>query len=681
MWLGEWLRPPRHLLALFLAIILAPAVALGWLAWRSFEQDRALENQRVQERLDHAADLAVAALQHNFSRTEEWLIRLAAAPDPQLAAAAEQQASELAGDALLVVLRAGEVEAYPRGRLLYYPVAPASREPATDVFAAGEILEFQQKDYPRAIAAFRELARSGDAGVRAGAWLRLGRCYRKARQADAALASYAELARSGPFSPAGVPAELLAHHARCGVLEEAGRLSELQREAQALDLHLHNGRWQLTRAVYRFYADEAARWLHSQGMPEARQEALALAAAVDSLWEEWQRLRSAESISAGRRSLRVEGRPVLLLWPAPALSAPASLSPARGVSPRLVALVAGRRHLAQPAGAGLRGLQALAERQSVRLVLTDAEGHAVLGDSTAAGQAAWRKAADTQLPWSLGVTSANPGVEATRLAGRRRLLVVGLAMIVLLVVAGGYLIARAVNRELEVARLQSEFVSAVSHEFRTPLASLRQLSELLADGRVPNEQRRQEYYQGLLRAGGRLQRLVEGLLDFGRMEAGVQQYRFRRLNTAAVLRTVAEEFGQEAQERGYRLEIALPDSLPCVRADEEALSRALWNLLDNAVKYSPECKMVWIEACWENSRVAIRVKDKGLGLAPDEQQQVFKKFVRAASAAASGAKGTGIGLAMVQHIVAAHGGEIRLESQPGVGSTFTILLPGVTSDK
>ena len=185
MWLSHWFGPPRHLLVLFLAIALALVTALGWLSWRLLEQDRALESQRVLERLDHAADLVAVALLRNLSQTEEQLNGLAALPDAQLAVAAAEQAKQLSADALLVVLRPQRIESYPATRLLYYPVLPASREPPASVFAAGEAFEFQQKDHGRAMAAFREMARSQDVVIRAGALLRLGRNLRKARQSAA----------------------------------------------------------------------------------------------------------------------------------------------------------------------------------------------------------------------------------------------------------------------------------------------------------------------------------------------------------------------------------------------------------------------------------------------------------------------------------------------------------------
>lgn len=659
MWRSRWLRSPRYLLTLFLAIMLVLAATLGWLGWRFLEQDRSLETQRAQERLDNAADLLAASLQRKLSESEEQFTSLLALPDLELETRASRLAGQPAG-AALVVFRPQSVDAYPRLGLLYYPFLPAAKTPPARTFEAGEVLEFQQKDFARAIVAFRELSRSNDPAIRAGALLRLGRNLRKAQQPKAALDVYGELERMGAVSVAGLPADLLARHARCVVLDELKRTAEVQREAGTLYADLQQGRWQLTRGAYRFYAQEVRRWHSPDAELQAReQEALATASAVEWLGEEWQRIRRGEGLPAGRRSLWIFDRPVLLVW--------------RSTADRLVARVAGPLYLEQQ---WLSALQPLMERQGVRLALTDTEGHPVLGQlpATSLRQAA-RSSAETRLPWNLHVVSRDPRAESAQQANRRRLLLLAFTLITAFVLVGSYFIARAVTRELEVARLQSDFVSAVSHEFRTPLASLRQLSELLTDGRVPSEQRRQEYYRTLRRESERLFRLVESLLDFGRMEAGARQYRFELLETEPFFRSVTEEFAQEAGERGYRVEIAQPGRLPRVQADREALTRALWNLLDNAVKYSPQNKTVWADAACENGQLAIRIRDQGLGIAPHEQKQIFEKFVRAHSADAAGSKGTGLGLTMVQHIVAAHGGQVRVHSEPGVGSTFTILLP------
>ncbi len=659
--LSRWFRSPRYLLTLFLAIMLVLAATLGWLGWRLLEQDRALENQRTQERLDNAADLIAASLQRKFSEGKDPFSDLLAAADHELAARASGLADQGAGATLIVVFRPQGVDAYPHASLLYYPFLPDAKEPPAGLFEAGEVSEYQPKDFAKAIAVFRDLSRAKDPAIRAGALLRLGRNLRKAQQPRAALDTYDELAHLGATPVGGLPAELLARHAKCVLFDELRRPTEVKREAGALYADLHNGRWKLARGAYRFYAQEVSRWYTPEGDPPAQeQDAFATAAAVELLGEEWQRIRRGEGIAAGHRSLWLFGRPVLLVW--------------QSTSDRLVALVAGRRYWERQ---WLSVLQPLMDRQGVHLALTDAEGHPVLGQFTATPppRQAVRSSAETQLPWTLHVVSSDPQAELVQQGKRRRLLLLGFTLVVAFVLVGSCLIARAVTRELEVARLQSNFVSAVSHEFRTPLASLRQLSELLTDGRVPSEKRRQEYYESLRRESERLYRLVESLLDFGRMEAGAREYRFELLETEPFFRSVVEEFAQEARERGYLVDIAQQGHLPRVQADREALARALWNLLDNAVKYSPRNKTVWAEASCEDGQVAMRVSDKGLGITPHEQKQIFKKFVRAVSADAAGAKGTGLGLTMVEHIVAAHGGQVHVHSEPGIGSTFTILLP------
>ena len=248
-------------------------------------------------------------------------------------------------------------------------------------------------------------------------------------------------------------------------------------------------------------------------------------------------------------------------------------------------------------------------------------------------------------------------------------------MLALVLLAGSYFIMRAIDREQAVARLQSEFVSAVSHEFRTPLTSLRQLSEMLSKGRVPTEDLRQKSYDILSRESERLQRLVESLLDFGRIEARAFRYHYEHFDPVTLVGDLVAEFQEKAAAQGYHVELELAGEYSLIHADREALGLALRNLLDNAVKYSPDCRTVWVEMARERGRLAIRVRDQGMGIPALEQKEIFKRFVRGTGSRAANIQGTGIGLAMARHIVEALDGEIRLESEPGRGSTFTILLP------
>jgi signal transduction histidine kinase len=247
-------------------------------------------------------------------------------------------------------------------------------------------------------------------------------------------------------------------------------------------------------------------------------------------------------------------------------------------------------------------------------------------------------------------------------------------MLALLVIAASYLIGRAVSRELAAARLQSDFVSAVSHEFRTPLTSMRQFTEMLVEEENLSSEKRRSYHKAQERATRRLSRLVESLLDFGRMEAGAHPYRLEALDVGRLVKGVVEEFKEEANSNDLIVEVSVPNEGPVLNGDRDALTQALWNLLDNAVKYSDEKPIVRVEV-EKGNKVSIRVQDQGHGISSSEKSHIFEKFVRGSSAKMSGIKGTGIGLAMVKHIVDAHRGEILIESELGKGSTFTILLP------
>ena len=159
------------------------------------------------------------------------------------------------------------------------------------------------------------------------------------------------------------------------------------------------------------------------------------------------------------------------------------------------------------------------------------------------------------------------------------------------------------------------------------------------------------------------------------MEAGRRPYTLQRLDAGALVRDVVHEFQREIEGRGFDLRCSVEPGEYPVDADPEALARALWNLLDNAVKYSGERREIDVSVGQTASEVSISVRDHGIGIAAADQKRIFQKFVRFRPQQSHGVKGSGIGLAMVQHIVAAHGGTIRVGSVEHEGSTFTIVLP------
>ena len=633
----EWLRSPRQLRFVFLATMLLLAGTLGWLGWRLLQQDQQLAAQREAERRETAADLAVAALERRVASVDQDVAHLLAVGEPPKAA----------GDgALFFEFANGEIRTWPQGRLLYLPDLPASPEPAASIFTSAENLEFQKRDYLGAIAVLRPLTASADPAVRAAALARIARNYRNAARFRESRQSYRQLASLGGIRVAGMPAALAGALGQMAVFERQNDAVSLRETAAGLASDLHSGRWPMVPATYRYGMQEAARWA-----PEASREppgARALTEAVERLWEEW---RTGKVLSAGRASLETSTGPVLTVWRSSGSALAAFAGGADSVEKKWMAFI--------PPG----------------LALTNPNGRHFFGKQPAPGRrSAIRLASATQLPWNVQVFGAGDADSAV-LRSRRALLIAGMAILIAMIVTGGWFIGHSVARELAVVRLQSDFVSAVSHEFRTPLTTLCQLSEMLKRGRVAGEQDRQAYYDLLHSESHRLWRLVEGLLNFGRLEAGRMRFRLESLDTGELVRQSAAEFAQAQQADGHRFEVeAAGTSLP-VQADRDALRCVLWNLFENAVKYSPDCDTVHVMVAGNAGGVEIAVRDRGVGIPRHEQRRIFEKFVRGSAARESNIRGTGLGLAMARQIVRAHGGDITLESEPGQGSTFRVLLP------
>jgi two-component system phosphate regulon sensor histidine kinase PhoR len=626
------------------AVAAVSVMALVWLGTEILRQDRALEAQRLQERREGTADRIVVALDQVLSADERRLNSLSE-PGPHPGTAG----------LVFVVAEGTQLRVRPETGLPYYPVTLPPPEADASLFRAAEELEFRERDFDRAIEGLRVLTASRDPTTRAGAQLRLARNLRKAGRPEAALEIYDELAEVEGRAVAGAPADLVARRARCALLDELGHREDLREEARALHHDLAAGRWRLERATYRYYASQARGWLDID--PAGTTGGEALAEAANWLWRSWRAGHTVEPGSSGRRSLDHEGTTTTVAWQA--------------TNDRLVALAAGpeyqRSRWIEPAleSVGLLG---------VRVAVVGSSGSVVHGQRPPDGSPLTRRfASATGLPWTVVVADADDEAVRGQLAQRRRLMMAGLAALAVLVIAGTFLVGRIMSRELAVARLQNDFVSAVSHEFRTPLTSLRQFTEMLVgEDDLPAETRRR-YYQAQARATGRLSRLVESLLDFGRMEAGARPYRLEPLDAAELARAVVEEFRQESAGRDVTVECDTSAGTR-VRADREALAQALWNLLDNAVKYSGASGVVRVEV-EPGPEVALRVQDQGPGIPAAERKKVFRKFARGSAARGGSVKGTGIGLAMVRHIVDAHGGRVTLDSETGVGSTFTIFLP------
>jgi len=244
-----------------------------------------------------------------------------------------------------------------------------------------------------------------------------------------------------------------------------------------------------------------------------------------------------------------------------------------------------------------------------------------------------------------------------------------------MLLAGLYLAYSNVRREIHLSRLKSDFVANVSHELKTPLALIRLFAETLELGRVPGEEKAMQYYRIINKESQRLTQLINNILDFSRIEAGRKQYRFVPTDLSRIVREVVEAYRFPIEQQGFTLEVEVAEDLPEVEIDPEAIEQALLNLVNNAIKYSSDQKYIRLEVRRDGERILIAVRDKGIGVAKADQKRIFEKFYRAENTLVHTTKGSGLGLALVQHMMEAHGGSVELLSAPGVGSTFTLVLP------
>lgn len=245
-----------------------------------------------------------------------------------------------------------------------------------------------------------------------------------------------------------------------------------------------------------------------------------------------------------------------------------------------------------------------------------------------------------------------------------------------LVLVGGILLTyRSVTKEMALAKLKSDFVANVSHELRTPLSLIRLYAETLEMGRLTSPEKYQEYFRIIRKESERLSALINNILDFSRIEAGRKEYSFRETNLAELVRNTLESYRFQIEQNGFALEQNITDDLPPVRVDREAIARSLLNLINNALKYSQDQKYLGVNLYRANGSLKLEVVDRGIGIPRSEQPKIFEKFYRVGDPLVHNTKGSGLGLALVRHIVLAHGGQVWVESAPGKGSKFTIALP------
>ncbi len=269
-------------------------------------------------------------------------------------------------------------------------------------------------------------------------------------------------------------------------------------------------------------------------------------------------------------------------------------------------------------------------------------------------------------------------------------------LVILLILVSGAVAAKSIGRQVKLNKLKNDFIATVTHELKTPLASMRVLVDTLLEGctagshEAPERALSQsgsqprarrdsrmvtEYLQLISKENERLSRLIDNFLTFSRMERNKQAFQMRRVSPVNIARTAAEAVKTKLGRGNCRFETDIPDELPEIEADHDALVTVLVNLLDNAYKYSCDEKQIKLSVTTEDASVCFRVRDNGLGIPRRALKKVFRRFYQVDRSLTRRAEGCGLGLSIAKFIVDAHEGTITVESRPGQGSTFTVTVP------
>jgi signal transduction histidine kinase len=620
-------RRRKRRIALLLSAILIPTAAVILLVFRVVRQEDELSERRAAEQQRQALD----------QLRRELTARLQALRLGEVNRVIGDPAGRLPSDSPIVFV-APLVQ--DRGQDLIVPPWEERREASRlgAEFARlqqhGESQEFQQSDAAAAAASYQrayEIARSE--WERCSARLRLGRSYLKAGlTAEAARNDRVTLQQCDDVRDGdGLPIALYAAERLLG---------KDQRDRPAAD-------YVLRRAIAPPWRSPSEALLLKSLL--SRVAGPAAAGAQRALDDE---IHNAEQISA----LVQEAHEPLGKLQNASRSAPGDLAwVGYGEEPWLLTVVS-------PTSFATPLLMAVSSRQivpaDVELRVAPTDGTVPLGDGFVDLYAFWP-------PARFAESSAVSGL----LYGSMIVVVLGAGLL------AGYFLIRDVHREAETAAMRSHFVASVSHELKTPLTSIRAHAETLLMGRTAGPEMTADYLTTIISESERLTRLVDSVLDFSRIEQGRQAYHLQNTPLDEVVRSAAKAMEYPLAQLGFTLTISSDGTAPIVRADREALTQAILNLLGNAMKYSGEARAIEMRTGTRSGEAFVDVVDHGIGIAQDEQSRIFDRFHRAQSVETTGIAGTGLGLTLALHVVEAHQGRIAVVSDPGHGSTFSVCIP------
>jgi signal transduction histidine kinase len=690
----------RKIVLLFFLAILLPSLVVGYLSFRTFSERRTIVRSLLESNLWISGETALRSLEDTLLEYEKEALkpenfRRLTQPETN---DRSQMTSSSVSDKILgqPFLLDSEFEVIvPRSRgadiSSFRSERDESGDPFYDAFREAERIEFSQRDYAQAAELYKKVASDASSEDKIALALgALGRCLLSLEKYDEAYQAYQELSlKYGQLTnevghPYGIAAGFQLYEIESRLNGDESGLKYL------LDLYekIRSGTWSMSLSLYDFSIVEIETILDERTakgkFPEIQKSYTALKAQKSAFLEDLifvdflkreaipkMRERSAYSQAANAsfplRFLVSQGEDGCLISYTHLPEFRSKRMYYGGFCWDLDSL---KKELPKL-------LTDLEESSRSHFQILDEKGQNVVMDKNelVSGDAVDLSFRRFPLPWKLLVSQ--PGFGELARTTRRENFFYGvlLVFIVVLMLLGAILIARDISRESETTHLKTEFVHNISHELKTPLTLIRLYGETLQYKRRLSEEEKDEAYEIITKESERLSHLINNVLDFSRIEMGRKEFDFKKGDLAQVVRDTLESYRYHLEKKGFTIHKEIAADIPEVIFDDEAVTSVLINLLSNALKFSPEEKEVLVRLFRDDGQVVLQVQDKGIGISQKELSRIFDRFYRSRGEAVAEAKGSGLGLTLVKHITEAHGGRVDVESRPGEGTTFSVILP------
>jgi signal transduction histidine kinase len=691
-----WAR--RKIITIFLLGILVPTIIVGFLSWNAFSNRREAFRKILESQLWLSGETAIKSIESALQGYEDSIL----SPDnfsplsTLRGSRQEFKPSALLSGAKIFVLGADFRVVFPQAEGDDRPFVrweqSLAGSPIAFLFQKAEDLEFVQKKYAEAAELYRQCSHATPLQQwQAVALERYGSCLASAKKYDEAFLAYQELLdKFGPFkNQLGHPYGLLAVLQLYDLARRQNKERDILKPLiDTLD-KLRNGAWLLKTSTYDFFAEEIETILDKELSPERYPEYHKSYRAIRDRPSPYLKELEFKKILAENVAPIIKERMAFSQY---------SNEPRKGRFP----VVAGESSYlfsysllgdAQSDQSFYAGFcwdldylknekwpeiaNSIAQASGIQVSLIDERGQDDVSrqERVVPENALSLRLRQFPLPWSfIVVQTALKDLKSGALKENIFYGILAVAVIGLMCL-GAFLIARDISRESETIRQKSEFVHNISHEIRTPLTLIRLYGETLQDKRNLPEETKREAYEIITGESERLSHLINNVLDFSRIERGKKEFNFQTGNLAGAVKETLESYRYQFKKEGFTIHEDLDADLPAMDFDREAVASLLINLLSNAMKFSPGKNEISVRLFQKENDAVLQVADQGIGISGKDLDKIFQRFYRSPNKVVSESQGSGLGLTIVKHVAEAHGGKVEVESEPGKGSVFSVILP------